>query len=207
MEASASVSKPDDRRYYDLYFREGPGGGIVLRYRYSGMRLSPAGMEWESEGERRFTDYSTIEAVRLQTGHIPKSGYFGTCEITFRNGRNVTVSSLDSWGSPDGERLDDYAEFIQDLHGHLSDEDRRRIRFEAGGTAFRQAFGTVAVILGGLMFVLLPLGLLLYTGEAKALFILIGGAAFIIPAFRTMQRNRPRTYDPHHLDEDLFPHT
>jgi len=207
MEASASDSTPDDRRFYDIHFREGPARGIILRYRDSGMRLSPAGMEWYAEGERRFTDYSTIDAVRLQTGHIPKSGYFGTCEITFRNGRNVTIGSLDKWGSPDGERLDDYAEFVQDFHGHLSDEDRRRIRFEAGGSAFRHAFGTVAVILGGLMFVVLPLGLLLYTGEAKALFILVGGAAFIIPAVRTLKRNTPRTYDPHHLDEDLFPHT
>ena len=207
MEPSASDAPPDTRRHFDLHFREGPGGGIVFRNRDSGIGLSPAGMEWYGAGERRFTDYTTIEAIRLQTGHMPKSGYFGACEITFRNGRKLTITSLDSWGSPDGERLDDYAEFIQDLHGHLGDEDRRRIRFDAGTTPGRQAFATVAMVLGGLMFVALPLVLVLLTGEAKALFIMLGGIAFIFPAFRTLKKNEPRTYDPRHLDEDLFPHT
>lgn len=207
MEASASDSTQAVRRYYDLYFREGPAGGFVFRYRDCGMRLSLAGMDWESAGERRFTDYSTIDEVRLQTGHLPKSGYFGTCQITFRNGRSVTVTSLDSWGSPDGERLDDYAEFVQDLHGHLSDEDRRRIRFHAGSTPGRQMAGTISIGLGAVMFVVLPLVLAVITGEAKALFLMLGGIAFIFPAFRTLKKNEPREYDPRHLDEDLFPHT
>jgi hypothetical protein len=201
-------SAPDAGAHrYELHFREGPARTIILRYREAGITLSPAGMEWYAAGERRFTDYTTIIAIRVQTGHIPKAGYFGSCEITFRNGRNLTVTSLDKWGSPDGNRLGDYAEFIQDLHGRLSDADCRRIRFEAGATTGRHIFGTVAVVLGGLMFVVLPLGLLLLTGEAKALFIAIGGIAFIVPAFRTMKKNEPRTYDPRHLDEDLFPHT
>ena len=207
MQATASAGAPDLRRHYDLHFREGPAGRFILRYRDSGMTLSAAGLEWHAAGERRFTDYASIIAIRLQTGHIPKAGYFGACKITFRNGRDLTVTSLDSWGSPDANRLAGYAEFVQDLHGHLGEADMARIRFEAGSTPGRQAFGTVAVVLGGLMFVVLPLGLLLLTGEPQALFITLAGLAFIFPAYRTMQRNRPRDYDPRHLDEDLFPHT
>lgn len=209
MAASTSDDRPDEaaRRYYDLHFREGPGGGIYFRNRDSGIRLSPGGLEWYADGEKRFTDYTTIDAIRLQTGHIPRAGYFGACEITFRNGRTLIVTSQDSWGSPDGERLDDYAEFVQDLHAHLSEEDRRRIRFNAGSTPGRQMFGTVSLVLGGLMFVALPLVLLLLTGEMKALFLMVGGIAFIFPGVRSLKKNEPRTYDPRHLDEDLFPHT
>lgn len=207
MAPSAPENPTDQRRHHDLHFREGPGGGIVWRFRDCGIWLSPAGLEWYADGEKRFTDYTTIEAIRLQTGHIPKSGAFGSCILTFRNGRDLTVTSLDSWGSPDPGRFDDYAEFVQDLHGHLGDEDRRRIRFHAGSTPGRQMFGTVSIVLGGLMFVALPLVLVLITGEAKAFFIMLGGIAFIFPAFRTLKKNEPRSYDPRHLDEDLFPHT
>lgn len=202
-----STGRPSAIRRYDLHFREGPAGGIVWRYRDAGITLSPTGIEWRADGQRRFTDWSTITAIRVQTGHIPKSGYFGSCEITFRNGRRLTVNSLNSWGSPDDHRLDDYAEFLQDLHAHLGEEDRKRIRFIAGATEGRQLFGKAAVVLGGAFFILLPLVLLIITGEVKALFITLAGAAFIIPAFRTVRRNEPRTYNPLHLDDDLFPHT
>jgi hypothetical protein len=205
--AGDSAPKQQVRRHYDLYFREGPGGGFVWRNRDSGVTLSPTGMEWRSRGQQRFTDWSTIHQIRVQTGHIPKSGYFGSCEVTFRNGRKLTVTSLDSWGSADTGRLDDYAEFLQDLHAHLGEADKKRIRFVAGMTEGRQIFGKVAAVIGGAFFVLLPLVLLLITGEIKALFIMLGGAAFIFPVFRVMKRNEPRTYNPDHLDDDLFPHT
>jgi hypothetical protein len=119
----------------------------------------------------------------------------------------LTVTSLDSWGSADAARLDDYAEFLQDLHSHLGEADKKRIRFIAGMTEGRQMFGKVAVFIGGAFFILLPLVLLLITREIQALFITLAGAAFIIPAFKTMKKNEPRTYDPDHLDDGLFPHT
>jgi hypothetical protein len=205
--AQGSAPKPPTKRHYDLHFREGPAGGLVWRYRDAGIALSATGMEWRTAVERRFTDWSTIDTIRVQTGHIPKSGYFGSCQITFRNGRMLTVNSLDSWGRADPGRYDDYAEFLQDLHSHLGEADRKRIRFVAGITEGRQMFGKVALVIGGAFFILLPLVLLLLTGEIKALFITLGGAAFIIPMFRTMKKNEPRTYDPVHLDDDLFPHT
>lgn len=205
--AGDSAPKPQVRRHYDLHFREGPGGGFVWRNRDSGVTLTPDGMEWRAAAQRRFTDWSTIDTIRVQTGHIPKSGYFGSCEVTFRNGRKLTVTSLDSWGHADASRHDDYAEFLQDLHAHLGEADKKRIRFVAGMTEGRQIFGKVAVVIGGAFFVLLPLVLLLITGEIQALFIMLGGAAFIVPAFRVMKRNEPRTYNPDHLDDDLFPHT
>jgi hypothetical protein len=63
------------------------------------------------------------------------------------------------------------------------------------------------VFIGGAFFIVLPLVLLVITGEIETLFITLAGVAFIIPAFRTMRKNEPRTYNPDRLDEDLFPHT
>jgi hypothetical protein len=205
---SGSFGKPSARpRRYDLYLREGATGGLVWRYRDEGIVLTPLGLEWTAGGVKRTAVFAHIRSIRIQTGNVPKSGYFGTCTITFRNGQTLTVNSLNSWGSPDEDRLDDYAEFLQDLHARLSQEDRKRISFIAGATEGRQMFGKFAVVIGGAFFVLLPLVLLFLTGEVKALFIMLGGIAFIFPAFRTLTRNEPRTYNPDHLDDDLFPHT
>jgi len=205
--AGSPGTTPPPTRGYDLHFREGPARGLVLRYRDAGIRLTPTAMEWRAGDKPRTTDYTTIDAIRLQTGYLPKAGAFGTCIITFRNGRDLTVTSLDRWGSPDPERFDDYAEFIQDLHARLGDDDRRRIRFRAGSTEGRQIFGRIVTVIGALFFVGLPLVLLVLTGEIKTLFITAAGLAFIVPVFRTLKKNEPRTYDPRRLDDDLYPHT
>jgi hypothetical protein len=205
---SGSFGRPSAKpKRYDLHIREGATGGLVWRYRDEGVVLTPLGIEWTANGVRREVPYADIASIRIQTGHVPKSGYFGSCTMTFRGGLTLTVNSLNSWGSPDDDRLDDYAEFLEDLHARLGDEDRRRIHFLAGATEGRQMFGRFAVILGGAFFVALPLVLLIITGEIKTLLIALGGLAFIVPAFRTLQKNEPRTYDPRRLDDDLFPHT
>ncbi|HET7714709.1 MAG TPA: hypothetical protein VFK86_03700 [Bauldia sp.] len=205
---SGSFGRPSAKpRRYDLYIREGATAGLVWRYRDEGVVLTPLGLEWTASLTKRVVAYAEIRSIRVQTGHIPRSGFFGTCIITFRDGLTLTVNSLNSWGSPDEDRLDDYAEFLHDLHARLSEADRRRIHFYAGVTEERQMFGKAAIILGGAFFVVLPLVLLVATGEMKALFITLTGAAFIYPAYRTMKKNEPRTYDPTRLDDDLFPHT
>lgn len=198
---------PAPPRSYDLHFREGPGGGIVWRYRDAGIVLTPTAMEWRTGGEPRTTDYSTIESIRLQTGYLPKSGAFGTCLVTFRNGRTLGINSMSSWGAPDPERFDDYAEFLQDFHARLSDEDCRRIRFLAGATEGRQMLARISVWIGVAFFLVLPVVLLLITGEIKALFLCFAGLALVAPGIKTMKKNVPRSYDPRHLDDDLFPHT
>lgn len=205
---SGSFGKPSARPHrYGLHLREGPPGGLVWRFRDEGVVLTPLGIEWTAGGTKRSMTYGDILGIRLQTGHIPKSGYFGTCMVTFRSGLVLTVNSMSERGYADDDRLDDYAEFLQDLHARLGDEDRRRIHFIAGNSAGRQTMLKAAVVLGGAFFVVLPLVLALVTGEFKALLLLLAGAGFMIPAFRTMRKNEPRNYDPGRLDEDLFPHT
>jgi len=210
MDASVSDSISDrsaQPQHYALHFREGPRGGFIWRYRDEGVVLTPLAMTWTANGLDRTALYADVVQVRLQTGHIPRSGTFGTCIVTFRNGRDVTINSLNGWGSPDDDRLDDYAEFLQDFHARLSDADRERIRFLAGGTVGRKIAGQISLALGAAMFFVLPLVLLVWTGELEALFLALGGLGFLFPVFRTLKKNEPRTYDPSNLEEDLFPHT
>lgn len=203
--ASPDEPRVESRRYA-LHHRSHQRR-LVWRFRDEGVVLTPTGIEWRADGIARSLPYAEIDSIRLETGHIPKSGYFGTCTIVGRGARTVAVNSLNSWGSADSERLDDYAEFVQDLHARLSADDRRRIRFNAGMTEGRQMFGKFAAILGAAFFLVLPLGLLVWTGEPKALFIALGGAVFILPTFRLLKKNEPRSYNPERLDDDLFPHT
>jgi len=158
-----------------------------------------------SDGLERTMPFADIDAIRLETGSIPRSGYFGTCTITFCSGDSLVVNSLNKRGSPDDDRIAPYMAFVRDLHVRLGAEDRQRIRFLAGNTQGRHRFGMVAAVLAGAVFVVLPLVLLAITGESKALFLTLTGAFFAYPVIRTVRRNEPRNYAPDHLTEDLFP--
>ena len=159
----------------------------------------------KADGIRRKLAYTEIVEIRLQTGHIPRSGDFGACAIKFRNGVLLTVNSLNSWGTPDDERVDPYITFVEDLHARLGQEDRGRIRFLAGNTDGRYRFGVFAAVLAGAFFVVLPLVLVFVTGESEALFLTLAGVFFVYPVIRVIRKNEPRSYNPQRLDDDLFP--
>lgn len=202
--ATDSPEEPPTRRY-DLVVREGANTGLVWRYRDEGVRLTATGLEWTADGTDRVKPFADIYSIRLQTGHIPRSGGFGACQIAFRNGLTLNVNSLSSWGTPDDDRRTPYIDFVHDLHQRLSAVDRKRIHFLAGVTEGRQMMAWIAVVVGGLFFVALPLVLLIVTGETKALFITLAGAFFIYPVLRATKKNEPRNYLPDRVDEDLFP--
>ena len=189
---------------YDLCHREGPRR-VFWRYRDAGVTVTPNGLEWTTEGARRTKPFSDIVVIRLETGSIPRSGYFAICTITFRIGAPLVVNSLNDRGLPDGDRIALYRAFVRDLHARLGPEDRQRIRFLAGDTPGRYQLGMVAAVLAGAFFVVLPLVLLAITGESKALFLTLTGAFFVYPVIRTVRKNEPRSYAPDRLTEDLFP--
>ena len=191
-------------QHYDLHHREG-SQRVFWRYRDDGVTVKPEGLEWKAEGVRRTEPFSDIAAIRLETGSIPRSGYFATCTISFRSGDSLVVNSLDGRGMPDDDRIAPYMAFVRDLHARLGPEDRQRIRFLAGNTKGRYRFGMVAAVLAGAFFVVLPLVLLAITGESKALFLTLTGAFFVYPVIRTVRKNEPRSYAPDRLTDDLFP--
>jgi len=191
-------------RRYDLHHRGG-SQRVIWRYRDEGVTVTSNGLEWTAGGVRWAEPFADIVAIRLETGSIPRSGYFATCTVGFRNGVSLVVNSLDDRGLPDHDRVAPYVAFVQDLHARLGPEDRQRIRFLAGNTEGRYRFGIVATVLAGAFFVVLPLVLLAVTGESKALFLTLSGVVFVYPVIRTVRRNEPRSYAPERLTEDLFP--
>ena len=54
----------------------------------------------------------------------------------------------------------------------------------------------VSLILAAAVFLLLPLGLYFATGDAQALWIMLGGLLLFLPAARLVGPNRPRSYNP-----------
>ncbi|SDB08205.1 hypothetical protein [Bauldia litoralis] len=190
--------------HHALHLREG-AARFAWRLRDEGVTLTASGLEWTADGIRRNLAYTEIVEIRLQTGHIPRSGDFGACAIKFRNGVLLTVNSLNSWGTPDDERVGPYIVFVEDLHARLGQEDRGRIRFLAGNTDGRYRFGVFAAVLAGAFFVVLPLVLVFVTGEGEALFLTLAGVFFVYPVIRVIRKNEPRSYNPQRLDDDLFP--
>jgi len=99
-ETAADPPPEEPPRHYGLVLREGSGTGLVWRYRDQGVRLTAAGLEWTADGMNRVKPFSDIYSIRLHTGHVPRSGDFGSCQIAFRNGLTLNVNSLSSWGTP-----------------------------------------------------------------------------------------------------------
>ncbi|MCP4384356.1 MAG: hypothetical protein GY798_23600 [Hyphomicrobiales bacterium] len=195
----------DETKRYDLFLREGAVYRPFWRLRDRGIMLTAGGLEWNTGGIARRCRFSDIVRVRLETAHIPRSGDFGNCVIRFHRGLTLVVSSLDSWGTPDDDRIGTYVAFVRDLHAWLDPNDRTRIRFLAGNTEGRYQFTMLATILAAIVFAVLPLGLLAYTGEMEVLLVLLAGIAFVCPLVRIARKNKPRNYAPDRLTDDLFP--
>ncbi len=196
---------PTPPQDYELVHREGTGLRLVFRYHDDGIRLTPVGLEWSTEGAPRTAAYADIDSIHLALGSLPQSGAFGTCTIGFRSGDVLAVVGVTPAGLPSPERAEAYAAFVRDLHARLGPADRARIRFIAGNSEGRQRFGLFAVVLAVGFFIIMPTVLLLITRDLKALAVLLFGVPFIMPALKTFRSNTPRDYSPDALPEDLIP--
>ncbi len=117
----------------------------------------------------------------------------------------LTIAGITSLGKPSPERAGLYAAFVRDLHAHLGAGDRARIQFLAGNSAGRQKVGLVIMAVAVAFFVVMPIGLLVITGDVRALVVLVGGGLFVAPALKIFRQNAPRNYAPEDLPEDLLP--
>ena len=194
-----------DVRDYALVHRTRGQSRFVLMYRDVGIRLGPDGIAWTTDGEPRHAAFADIVEIRLQTGTVGRGGPFGTCTITFGDGEALNIFGVTRIGNPDREKGATYAGFVQDLHHRLGPADRKRIRFRGGSTAGFHNFGMVAMTVGVLFFVVMPIVLLAVTHDARALGVLFAGAIFLAPFLKTFRRNAPADYAPEHIPEDLLP--
>ncbi len=96
--------------------------------------------------------------------------------------------------------------FIDDLHATFSSFDLEApIEFAAGGTQKQQTAGVIATVVAIAFFICLPFVLLMITRDTEALYPLIGGVIFIYPLMLGLHRNKPRSYRPRAVPDELRP--
>ena len=195
-----SGDAPSQPRDYPLYL----SGRAGFRWRLNdrGVTLAADRLAWEHDGARYEEMFSDIAAIRPQmtsAGQTP----VGMCKLRFRDGTEVTVHGGDSSNRYDAGQGEIYEAFVRDLHSPLARGRFDRIDFEAGMTQARYTGFTIVMAIAMAMFVALPVVLFLIVRTVEVLFLTIGSVALIWPFYRVWQRNRPRSYSPDDLPNDL----
>jgi hypothetical protein len=201
----SDVSPPAVRAHeYKLFVRQG-AVRFYLKNNDEGVWLSERGIGWYIEGVSHTREWHDLAMVHLQVGYVPKHGSFGSCVLHFSDGYVVTIVSASKWGGVDDERNVEYGRFLADLHRAIPQAMREKIVFQSGVGKFRHVMLSITILIAGIFFVILPIGLFFYVQKLEVLFVLAAGAAFIWPMFRMLKASEPRTYDPAQVPKDLFP--
>lgn len=193
------------KREYALFTLTG-APRIRWKFKDEGIAIEGDRLSWQDGEIRKLASLKNLRKVHLQCVET-KDGAIGICCVTFRNLAKLTVRSGSAYGSPDEERALVYAAFLKDLHDSIvahNDQDAR-IDYVGGASPLRFKFVVGAMIVAIAMFVVLPVVLLFVTRDIQALWIAGGGAVFIYPLFRSMQRNAPQKYQPDSIPEELLP--
>jgi hypothetical protein len=199
------TNDPNQPREYTLCYREGDVG-VFWRMDDRPILLHENGLQWPTPNSptQRAT-FEDIVRIRLVAGSGGEDGSIGSCIIHFKKGGMLTVMGGNNWGLCDPEKAELYRQFVHDLHRRLSAEDSSRIEFLAGQTETSRGLSQAALIVSGLFFLVLPVGLFVVTGEPECLFIMLGGFAFVSPFFRQFKANTPRNYSPRNIPAELLP--
>lgn len=201
---SKPAPQPASPAHYNLYLRDGRKK-FFFRYHDEGIVLDDKGLACTLYGIEQKQPYENIVSVRLQMTSIPKSDALYTCTIGFRDGRQIAIANASKYGSAEDQRTVLYGQFVRDLHKRIPKPERSRIRFYAGNTESQQRILIATLVIAGLFFVGLPLALLLYIQKLEVLGVLLTGAAFIYPLWRSANANEPRTYHSKYLPDELVP--
>ena len=199
------ATPPSAAKSYSLYLRDARASRLFLRYRDEGVTLDAGGIAWSAEGAAQKSRYGDIRSVRLQSAQVARAPAIFTCTIGFRDGRELAIVSTTQYGNGDEARARIYGDFVRDLHARIPPEERSRIRFHAGNSESRQRILRIVLFVAALFFVGLPLALLLYVRELEVLFVLLAGAGFVYPFYRSAEANEPRDYRCEYPPEEVLP--
>jgi hypothetical protein len=202
--SAGAAPTPAPPRLYELFVSE-KQQRMFWKLKDEGVTLSADGIAWRTVGNEHFRKWNEISGVNLSTGYIHKQGTFYACTVSFRSGGVLIVRSVSAWGHKDEEREPVYREFVETLHARLARPEFSDVRFFSGSAATKGVGFKVALAVGTLFFVGLPLALIFFAPPLEALFILAAGAAFIWPMWRMKQTNELREYSARDLPYDLLP--
>jgi len=191
-------------RHYNLMTREGTLFDH-LTFDKQGITLDDEGLAWHCDGAEHSSPYSDIAGIRLEMGIVQGIGNLYTCRIQFRDDLVFYVVSTAGSGEKPGDRDAAYRDFVRDLHARIPPKDRTNIDFHAGNSAGRQMFGMITLVVATLFFIVMPLVLLLITRELSMVWALVVGSGLVIPLYRVLGRNTPRSYNPSRIPAELIP--
>jgi hypothetical protein len=168
-------------------------------------RLAPDALEWRIGRHQGRTPYTRIARVRLSFRPVTMQTRRFVTEIWPADGPRLVVASS-SWKSiVEQEGRDQaYGAFIRELHRRIA-ASGARVTFEAGSPP-------ILYWLGLAVFVIVTLGLAVLTVRALqsgawAAAAIIGGmlCLFVWQSGNYFRRNRPGSYRPEALPEQLVP--
>jgi hypothetical protein len=169
------------------------------------LRLAPDALEWRIGRHQGRTPYTRIARVRLSFRPVTMQTRRFVTEIWPADGPRLVVASS-SWKSiVEQEGRDQaYGAFIRELHRRIA-ASGARVTFEAGSPP-------ILYWLGLAVFVIVTLGLAVLTVRALqsgawAAAAIIGGmlCLFVWQSGNYFRRNRPGSYRPEALPEQLVP--
>lgn len=205
MDAAAPTAKAKSKTVrHDLFVT---GGDNKFRWSMSdsGVTLAPDSLSWAIEGTTRERPYSDIFSIRLQRASAGTGADVGICHIRFRDGIILNIHGGSAQGLADEAQNARYSAVMRDLHAHLvARDDTRHIRYLAGLSEGRYMVLSVTMVVAGLMFGVLPLGLLIMIHNLETLFVFVSAAGLLWGFYKLWEKNRPRGYSPRHVPEELL---
>jgi hypothetical protein len=192
-----------DRKSYDLYIRPGERR-LVWSYADQGVTLSDDAIAWVADGRSFQAPLRDIVEVHLQLGYV-ESNAVGSCRLRFADGSGLSIVSSNKRGLEDAALDQLYVAFVHDLHERLAAQRDAHPAFTAGFGEGRYVCGKILGVVAVLFFIVMPIVLLLVTGEWKLALMTYTGAILVWPLYKVMQANAPRAYDPHHVPPELMP--
>lgn len=193
-----------EKRRYGLFVRR--SGGIALKHGDEGVGLHDGLLFWSSQKGEVARPLSDVTGVHLSVAHIARHGDFGVCTIALSGAQPLVVSGSSAYGFPEEERNETYRFFIGDLHASLAGvRPPGMVRYSSGASEARLRFVQALLVVMGLMMFVLPLTLLLLTGELSMIGATAVGGAFTWGYYGWTKKNAPRTYEPARIPPELLP--
>jgi hypothetical protein len=194
---------PAATAYHELFITDGHSS-FRWAMTDSGITLAANGLSWTIDGRQTARNYSDIFSIRLQRAAAGTGAGVGICEIRFRDGIILKIFGGSAQGIADDAQAPRYTTFVRDLHKRLAARADSHIYYNAGLSEGRYTVLTVAIIAAGILFGLLPLGLLIMFRDLHTLVLFVTAGGLFWSFYKIWDKNRPRPYTPTSVPEELL---
>jgi hypothetical protein len=196
---------PQSPRSYDVFFSVAGQWRFYLRNPNHGIDIGDDSMSWTADGSAHQASFADIVAIHLQTAALGNAErIIDQCKIEFANDAALIITNASSSGLPDAAQTPIYRALVHDLHARLARRPNGAIRFTAGMPSWRYNGLLITLIAAALLFIVAPLGLLVFTGDWHGLIPMGMGVSLLWPITVLMTKNAPRNYSPDRLPDELL---